>query len=59
MKKCEEIDFDGIIVYLFFGCFCCYDNVIVEKVVYIYVNNEFMGCIDLVGVFKDGLDNFF
>ncbi|AGF52660.1 slr0645 [Synechocystis sp. PCC 6803] len=58
-KKCEEIDSDGITVYLFSGRFRRYDNVTAEKVAYIYANNEPMGRTDLAGALKDGLDNFF
>jgi len=58
-QKCEEIDPDGITVYLFSGRFRRYDNVTAEKVAYIYANNEPMGRTDLASALKDGLDNFF
>jgi Mg-chelatase subunit ChlD len=58
-KKCEEIDPDGITVYLFSGRFRRYDNVTSEKVSRIYTENEPMGRTDLASVLEDGLENFF
>ncbi len=58
-KKCEEIDPDGITVYLFSGRFRRYDNVTSEKVARIYTENEPMGRTDLASVLEDGLENFF
>ena len=58
-KKCEEIDPDGITVYLFSGRFRRYDNVTSEKVFRIYTENEPMGRTDLASVLEDGLENFF
>ena len=58
-KKCEEIDPDGITVYLFAGRFRRYDNVTSEKVSRIYTENEPMGRTDLASVLEDGLENFF
>lgn len=58
-KKCEEIDPDGITVYLFSGRFRRYDNVTSEKVTRIYTENEPMGRTDLASVLEDGLENFF
>jgi len=58
-KKCEEIDPDGITVYLFSGRFRRYDNVTSEKVSRIYQENEPMGRTDLASVLEDGLENFF
>ena len=58
-KKCEEIDPDGITVYLFSGRFRRYDNVTADKVAYIYEHNEPMGRTDLASALQDGLDNFF
>lgn len=58
-KKCEEIDPDGITVYLFSGRFRRYDNVTSDKVAKIYEENEPMGRTDLASVLQDGLDNFF
>ncbi len=58
-KKCEEMDPDGITVYLFSGRFRRYDNVTAEKVTSIYSTNEPMGRTDLAGVLEDGLNNYF
>lgn len=58
-KKCEEIDPDGITVYVFSGRFRRYDNVTSEKVARIYAENEPMGQTDLATVLQDGLDNYF
>ncbi len=58
-KKCEEIDPDGITVYLFSGRFRRYDNVTSDKVTKIYEENEPMGQTDLATVLQDGLDNYF
>lgn len=58
-KKCEEIDPDGITVYLFSGRFRRYDNVTSDKVTQIYQENEPMGRTDLASVLQDALDNYF
>ena len=58
-KKCEEIDPDGITVYLFSGRFRRYDNVTADKIVQIYQENEPMGKSDLKTVLTDALDNYF
>lgn len=58
-KKCEEIDPDGITVYVFSGRFRRYDNVTSDKVTKIYEENEPMGQTDLASVLEDGLENYF
>ena len=58
-RKCEEIDTDGITVYLFSGRFKRYDNVTSDKVSQIYQENDPMGRTDLASVLKDALDNYF
>lgn len=58
-RKCEEIDPDGITVYLFSGRFRRYDNVTSDKVTQIYQENEPMGRTDLASVLQDALDNYF
>ncbi len=58
-KKCEDIDPDGITVYLFSGRFRRYDNVTADKVAKIYEENEPMGQTDLVAVLQDGLEDYF
>jgi len=58
-RKCEEIDPDGITIYLFSGRFRRYDNVTSDKVIRIYQENEPMGRTDLAAVLQDALDNYF
>lgn len=58
-KKCDEIDCDGLTVYLFSGRFRRYDNVTAAKIVEIYEQNEPMGKSDLKTVLQDALDNYF
>lgn len=58
-KECEQIDPDGITVYLFSGRFRRYDNVTSDKVTQIYEENEPMGRSDLASVIQDALDNYF
>ncbi len=58
-RKCEEIDPDGIAVYLFSGRFRRYDNVTSDKVTQIYQENEPMGRTDLASVLQDAVDNYF
>jgi hypothetical protein len=58
-RKCEEIDPDGITVYLFSGRFRRYDNVTSDKVSQIYQENEPMGRTDLASVLQDAVDNYF
>jgi hypothetical protein len=58
-RKCEEIDPDGITVYVFSGRFRRYDNVTSDKVAQIFQENEPMGRTDLSSVLQDALDNYF
>lgn len=58
-RKCEEIDPDGITVYLFSGRFRRYDNVTSDKVTQIYQENEPMGRTDLATVLQDAVENYF
>ncbi|WP_267384744.1 vWA domain-containing protein [Cyanobacterium sp. uoEpiScrs1] len=58
-QKCEEINPDGITVYVFSGCFKRYDNVTSNKVTKIYEENEPMGQTNLATVLQNGLDNYF
>lgn len=58
-RKCEELDPDGITVYLFSGRFKRYDNVTSDKVAQIFQENEPMGRTDLAGVLQDAIDNYF
>ncbi len=58
-SKCEELDPDGITLYLFSGRFKRYDNVTSDKVVQIFQENEPSGRTDLAMVLQDALDNYF
>ena len=58
-RKCEEIDTDGITVYLFSGRYRRYDNVTSDKVSQIYQENDPMGRTDLASVLQDALENYF
>jgi uncharacterized protein with von Willebrand factor type A (vWA) domain len=58
-KECEQIDPDGITVYLFSGRFRRYDNVTSDKVVQIYAEHDPMGRSYLAEVLQDALDNYF
>jgi hypothetical protein len=58
-SKCEELDPDGITVYLFSGRFKRYDNVTSSKVGQIFKENEPSGRTDLAGVLQDATSNYF
>jgi uncharacterized protein with von Willebrand factor type A (vWA) domain len=58
-RKCDQIDPDGITVYLFSGKFKRYDNVSAAKVEQIFQENEPMGGTNLTAVLQDALNNFF
>jgi vWA found in TerF C terminus len=58
-SKCEELDADGMTVYLFSGKFKRYDNVTSTKVSTIFQENEPNGRTDLASVLKDATNNFF
>ncbi|WP_341733777.1 VWA domain-containing protein [Microcoleus sp. EPA2] len=58
-NKCEELDPDGITVYLFSGRFKRYDNVTAAKVVQIFQENEPSGTTNLAIVLQDALNNYF
>ncbi|MDJ0532442.1 MAG: VWA domain-containing protein [Xenococcaceae cyanobacterium MO_207.B15] len=57
-RKCEQIDPDGITVYLFSGRFRRYDNVTSDKVTQVYQENEPMGRTDLASVLQDALASY-
>ena len=57
-RKCEEIDPDGITVYLFSGRFRRYDNVTSDKVSQVYQENEPMGRTDLASVLQDAIADY-
>lgn len=58
-KKCEELDPDGITIYVFSSRFKRYDNVTSDKVKQIFEENDPVGRTDLASVLQDALDNFF
>lgn len=57
--KCEELDPDGITIYLFSGKFKRYDNVTSNKVNQIFQENEPSGRTDLATVLLDATRNYF
>jgi uncharacterized protein with von Willebrand factor type A (vWA) domain len=58
-SKCEELDPDGITVYLFSGRFKRYDNVTAGKVIQIFQENEPSGRTDLAAVLSDATNSYF
>ncbi len=58
-EKCEEIDPDGITVYVFSGAFKRYDNVTSDKVTKVYEENQPMGQTDLASVLQDAFEDYF
>jgi uncharacterized protein with von Willebrand factor type A (vWA) domain len=58
-RKCDQLDPDGITVYLFSGRFRRYDNVSAAKVEQIFQENEPMGGTNLTAVLQDAINQFF
>jgi vWA found in TerF C terminus len=58
-SKCEELDPDGITVYLFSGKFKRYDNVTAAKVGTIFQENDPSGRTDLAAVLADAVNSYF
>jgi vWA found in TerF C terminus len=58
-SKCEELDPDGITIYLFSGKFKRYDNVTAAKVGTIFQENDPSGRTDLAAVLADALNSYF
>ena len=58
-EKCEELDDDGITVYLFAAQFRRYDNVTAGKVAQIFQENTPSGTTAFSQVLEDALDNYF
>ena len=58
-NKCEELDPDGITVYLFSGKFKRYDNVTAAKVGTIFQENDPSGRTDLAAVLADAVNSYF
>lgn len=57
--KCEELDPDGMTVYLFSGRFKRFDNVTAAKVVQIFKENEPSGTTNMAVVLQDALNDYF
>jgi uncharacterized protein YegL len=57
--KCEELDPDGMTVYLFSGRFKRFDNVTAAKVVQIFQENEPSGATNMGAVLQDALNDYF
>lgn len=57
--KCEELDSDGITVYLFSHKFQRFDHVTSAKVAQIFKENQPAGITNLVGVLQDAINNYF
>ncbi|NEO30104.1 MAG: VWA domain-containing protein [Symploca sp. SIO3C6] len=57
-RKCEQLDPDGITVYLFSSRFKRYDNVTSDKVSQVFQENDPMGRTDLAAVLKDATDDY-
>ena len=57
--KCEELDPDGLTLYVFGGRFRRYDNVTASRVAQVFRENEPCGSTDLAGVLKDAFDAYF
>ncbi len=58
-SKCEQLDPDGITVYLFSGKFKRYENVTSSKVAQLFQENDPSGTTDLASVLKHATDNYF
>jgi len=58
-RKCDQLDADGITVYLFSGKFKRYEQVSAAKVEQIFQENEPMGGTNLTGVLQDAINQYF
>lgn len=58
-RKCEQLDPDGITVYLFSGRFKRYENVTSSKVAQIFQENDPSGSTNLAAVLQDATNNYF
>jgi Mg-chelatase subunit ChlD len=57
--KCDELDPDGITLYVFGSKFRRYDNVTAERVGQVFLENEPCGGTDLAGVLSHAFDSYF
>jgi hypothetical protein len=58
-RKCEELDPDGLTLYVFASKFRRYDNVTADRVGTVFVENEPCGGTDLAGVLDDAFTRYF
>jgi uncharacterized protein with von Willebrand factor type A (vWA) domain len=58
-RKCEELDPDGITVYVFGSLFKRFDNVTSGKVTQIFQEKDPSGGTNLAGVLQDAISNYF
>lgn len=58
-RKCEQLDPDGITVYVFSSRFKRYDNVTSNQVENIFLENDPMGVTNLAPPLQDAADRFF
>lgn len=58
-SKCEELDPDGLTVYLFSGRFKRYENVTANRVTQLFQENEPSGTTNLAAVLEDALKDYF
>ncbi len=58
-QKCDELDPDGLTLYVFASRFKRYDNVTADRVGQVFYENEPCGGTDLAGVLKSAFDAHF
>ncbi|MGD1912312.1 MAG: VWA domain-containing protein [Rivularia sp. (in: cyanobacteria)] len=58
-RKCEQLDPDGMTLYLFSGKFKRYDDVTSDKVAQIFMENDPAGTTNLASVLKQATDDYF
>ena len=57
--KCDELDPDGITLYVFAARFKRYDNVTADRVGQVFLENEPCGGTDLAGVLAHAFESYF
>jgi hypothetical protein len=57
--RCDELDPDGITLYVFAARFKRYDNVTAGRVTQVFLENEPCGGTDLAGVLSHAFENYF
>lgn len=58
-RKCEQLDPDGITVYMFSSRFRRYDDVTADKVSQIFLENDPVGTTNLASVLQDATNQYF